>query len=95
MWQYKIGRLSLDFFLPNHNIGIECQGIQHFKPVEMFGGEDAFIDQTMRDELKKNLCKKNNVYLLYYANYQYEFPYEVITSKDKLLNKILNYKQND
>lgn len=61
----------------------------------MFGGEDAFIDQTMRDELKKNLCKKNNVYLLYYANYQYEFPYEVITSKDKLLNKILNYKQND
>ena len=95
MWQYKIGRLRLDFFLPDYNIGIECQGIQHFKPVEMFGGEDAFIDQTRRDELKKNLCKKNNVYLLYYANYQYEFPYEVITSKDELLNKILNYKQND
>lgn len=31
------------------------------------------------------LCRNNNVKLLYYANYQYKFPYKVITSKNKLL----------
>lgn len=33
-----LGRLSLDFYLPKYNIGIECQGRQHFEIVEAFGG---------------------------------------------------------
>ena len=31
-----LGRQSLDFYLPEYNIGIECQGIQHFKPIDFF-----------------------------------------------------------
>lgn len=33
-------------------------------------------------------CISNNIKLLYYANYEYDFPYEVITDKNDLLLKI-------
>ena len=91
-------RQSIDFFLPKHNIAIECQGQQHFMPVDFknLGKEYAnkCFEKNYKNDLKKNnLCKKNNVYLLYYANYKYNFPYEVITDKQELLTKILNYDQ--
>lgn len=28
----------LDFYLPDYNVGIECQGIQHIMPIN-FGGK--------------------------------------------------------
>ena len=31
-----LGRQSLDFYLPDYNIAIECQGSQHFEPNEFF-----------------------------------------------------------
>ena len=90
-----LGRQSLDFYLPDYNIAIECQGIQHFQPVNFKGIKDNSVDESFndlikRDKCKKELCEKNGVYLLYYANYEYNFPYEVITNKQKLLTKILN-----
>lgn len=32
---------------------IECQGLQHFKPIEYFGGKKQFEIQQMHDELKR------------------------------------------
>ncbi len=43
---------------------IECQGAQHYMPVEFFGGEKTFKQQQMYDEIKKDYCKKNNIPLL-------------------------------
>ena len=60
-----LGKQSLDFYLPQYNIGIECQGIQHFKPIEHFGGKNRFKQQIEQDEKKFILCKNNNVKLLY------------------------------
>ena len=60
-----LGNQTLDFYLPDYNVGIECQGIQHFEPVEFFGGEKRFKRQVELDEKKKNSCVKNNVKLLY------------------------------
>ena len=57
--------LSLDFYLPEYNIAIECQGIQHFKPVKHFGGCERFNKQIINDKLKKIICKNNNIDLLY------------------------------
>ena len=34
--------LELDFYIPEYNIAIECQGKQHFEPVEKFGGNEAY-----------------------------------------------------
>jgi len=62
-------KLELDFYLPEYNIAIECQGIQHFFPVKYFDKKnDTFGNRKNRDNIKKNMCKKNNVFL-YYINY--------------------------
>jgi hypothetical protein len=67
-WLKNIRNLELDFYLPEYNIGIECQGIQHFKPVERFGGEEQLEYIQTNDKLKLDLCKKHNL-RLYYINY--------------------------
>ena len=48
-------RQSLDFYLPDYNIAIECQGSQHFEPNEFFDGEKSFNEQVKRDNRKKPL----------------------------------------
>ena len=55
--------LKLDFYLPEYNIAIECQGEQHFVPVP-FGkmSEDKakkqFEKNIIRDEFKYNSLVK-------------------------------------
>ena len=63
-----LGNQSLDFYLPDYNIGIECQGEQHFFPVEHFGGDKRFKNTLERDKRKKKLCEENGVKLLYFGN---------------------------
>lgn len=62
-----LGLQSLDFYLPYYNIAIECQGKQHFMPIEHFGGEDEFNKTIRRDILKKNLCLENGVNIIYFT----------------------------
>ena len=40
---------------------IECQGEQHYKPVEEFGGESKFRIQQANDELKREFVEKHNI----------------------------------
>ena len=63
-----LGRQSLDFYLPDYNVGIECQGEQHFFPIEYFGGDKEFKKVLERDKRKKTLCEKHGVKLLYFGN---------------------------
>ena len=68
-----LGRQSLDFFLPEYNAAIECQGKQHFEPVS-FGSKDfermiKHFEKTIeRDRRKKRLCEENHI-KLFYVNY--------------------------
>ena len=65
--QYKtkwLGRQSLDFYLPDCNIAIECQGLQHFKNERRYQNLE---EVQKRDEKKKQLCKENNVHLIYFV----------------------------
>ena len=75
--------MSLDFYIPDLNIAIECQGIQHFKPIEYFGGEKAYNNQIERDLIKLNLCQENNIKLIYINYFDKK---EIITEK---INKII------
>lgn len=83
-----LGRQSLDFYLPDYNVAIECQGIQHFESSEYFGGVNKFLYRKKCDTNKFNLCFNNGIRLLFYANYIYDFPYEVITDKNELIKRI-------
>jgi len=68
-----LGKQSLDFYLPDYKVGIECQGEQHFFPVDFAskGVELAckqFDKLIKRDKRKKALCEKNGIKLLYFGN---------------------------
>ena len=82
--------LSLDFYLPDYNIAIECQGMQHYRPVKTFGGEEQFKKQIELDKKKKMLCEKNDMRLLYYSTYVYKDK-NAISSLKKLLNEIRKF----
>ena len=66
-----LGAKSLDFYLPDFNLGIECQGDQHFVIIEHFGGKEKFDKVRERDKLKKNLCNGNGVRLIYFLDEKY------------------------
>ena len=68
-----LGRQSLDFYLPDYNMGIECQGEQHFFPVDFAGNGvewacKEFDKLIKRDKRKKALCEKHGIKLLYFGN---------------------------
>lgn len=70
IYQYScdfLDKLSLDFYLPDFNIAIECQGIQHFEPVEHFGGIKKYNKVVERDNRKYNLCL-GELKLLYFTD---------------------------
>ena len=56
--------LPFDFYLPDYNLCIEYDGIQHFEPVEYFGGEATFNETVKRDFIKTNYCFANGIHLL-------------------------------
>lgn len=55
---------SFDIYFPNERIGIEYQGAQHSRPVELFGGQEAFENQQRRDERKRQLSRENHCALI-------------------------------
>lgn len=87
-WLVYKGHLYLDFYLTDYNIAIECQGKQHFEEVNFGYGKTLLKEVKERDVVKNKLCKEHNIKVIYYANYAYDFPYEVYTNKEELLNTI-------
>lgn len=56
--------LPFDFYLEKFNLCIEYDGIHHFKPIEFWGGDDAFLKTQKNDNIKNQFCKENNINLL-------------------------------
>lgn len=73
--------LFFDFYLPEYNILIEYQGLQHYEPVGEFGGQEVFKDVIRRDNIKREYSKANNIKLI-------EIPYWIKNIEDFLVEKI-------
>lgn len=58
--------LELDIFIEELNIGIEYQGIQHYEPIEHWGGKTGLKHRQFNDSRKKRLCEKYGVNLVYF-----------------------------
>lgn len=63
--------LKFDFWLPDYNMCIEYDGLQHYKPVSMSGDQDnieAKIDNLkliqIKDNIKTKYCEDNAIKLL-------------------------------
>ena len=73
LYQYRpdwLGRQSLDLYVPSLRTAIEYQGVQHYIPVEFFGGKEALAQRQELDQTKRQLCEENRVRLI-------EWPYSL------------------
>lgn len=70
--------LPFDFYIPTKNLCIEYDGIQHFKPIDFFGGNEGFEYTKKHDNIKNEYCCTHNIELL-------RIPY------NKNINKIKKY----
>lgn len=83
--------LPFDFYLPEFNICIEYNGLQHYKAVDYWGGKEGLKKQKLRDKIKMEYCKNNNIPLIiikynddineslnYYLNVVYSKPLSVL-----------------
>lgn len=81
---YK-NNLKFDFYIPYLNLCIELDGLQHFKPIEFFGGEKSFRETQIRDQIKNTYCAEHNIHLL-------RIPYTQFKNIEQILieNNIIN-----
>ena len=84
IYQYHapwLGSQSLDVYIPSLKLGFEYQGIQHFEPVDRFGGAEGFKSIQERDQRKKKLCEENGVQVIYW---NYDEPVNDLVLQKKL-----------
>ncbi len=66
-----LGRMRVDFYLPDLKIAIECQGGQHFYPAfdrrNKTRAEDIHRKTLIRDIKKRKILDKNNIKTIYYC----------------------------
>ena len=77
--------LAFDFAVMNDVDAImliEFDGIQHFKAIDYFGGEEIFNYTKLLDNIKNQYCQDNNIPLL-------RIPYWELDNIEEILKKIL------
>ena len=87
--------------MPDYGIAIECQGEQHFLPIDFAGkGKEwakyQLLENKKRDELKKELCEKNGIKLIYYTSKKLKKACNLDYICDlRKINTILNKNKNE
>jgi very-short-patch-repair endonuclease len=56
--------LKFDFYIPSMRTAIEFDGIQHFQPLQIFGGTEAFEKLKINDRIKEDYCEDNYINLI-------------------------------
>jgi len=79
-----LGRMRLDIYLPELNLAIEHQGEQHYRPISLFGGEDAHLRTLERDALKRKLCMENGVIVI-------DVKYDAVITKAALRQRLRRF----
>ncbi len=76
-----------DFYLPDYDLYIEYQGIQHYEPVKFFGGWKGFFSQYMKDQYKRDWCERNKHNLLEIKYTNFDKMKSIIKRKLKAIDK--------
>ena len=86
-----LDKQHLDFYLPQHNIAIECQGEQHFKHKKCWDKtkRNSLQHRIELDRRKLELCTEHDIKLLYFSDKKYED--NIITDENKLIEEIKKY----
>jgi hypothetical protein len=61
--KWKDKRFMVDFYIERSSKKyiIEYNGRQHYEPVSVFGGQDRYVKQVLRDENLKEYCHQNSI----------------------------------
>ena len=78
--------MRFDFYLPDYNTLIECQGQQHEEWIETWITKDNFELIKIHDQRKKDYCKRNGIKLI-------EIWYYEINDVEEIIKKELNLKK--
>ena len=87
-----LGKKEIDIYIPEYRIGIEYQGIEHFKPVKHFGGEKKFNELMKRDEDKITECRNAGINLFHFS---YSSKNRLIHEKNGLIHYNLICTENE
>lgn len=60
----NIRSLSFDFYIDKIKLLIEFDGIQHYEPVAIWGGNEGLVKRQMKDGIKNKYAKENGYYLV-------------------------------
>lgn len=61
--------LELDCYNPVLKLAVEYNGAQHYKFIPYFHkNKEAFLNQKYRDDMKRRICKDNNITLIEVPN---------------------------
>jgi len=60
----NIFELPFDFYIASAGMVIEFDGLQHFQPVEHFGGIKAYEALKINDKIKSDYCEENYINLI-------------------------------
>lgn len=82
---YQDKRILVDFYLPEYNIFIEYNGIQHYIAMDYFGGELRLTQQQNRDQYLREYCKNEGVILI-----EIKYDQDIIS----ILNEKLTERKN-
>ena len=77
-----LGKQKIDIYIPDMNIGIECQGEQHFKEIGIWGGKEGLIKRMALDNEKYSKCSANGIKLLYVGETSYAKKYNLLTIEE-------------
>lgn len=89
----KGAHLFFDFYLPKLNAVIEVDGIQHFQPVECFGGKESFKSLSENDDIKNKYCQIKNIKILRIPYYLYGSKREPRTEYLSIMKKWFNNRE--
>lgn len=79
--------LPFDFYLPDYNILIEYQGVQHYEIIERFGGLEGFTLRQHHDQIKSEYCLLNDIILI-------TIPYWEFNNIAQILNQELSLHED-
>lgn len=79
-------RQEIDIFITYLNLAIEYDGIQHFKPIKAWGGEEGLKKNIERDKIKEEKCKENNIILI-----RFNYKENDLLSENYVKSKLIEY----
>lgn len=87
--QYRIDDCRYKYPLPfdfcieinGEKMLLEFDGLEHFQPIDYFGGEEKFNIRKRNDSIKNEYCKNNNIKLIRISYLDYDNIEEILKEK--------------